>query len=106
MGLYQGRVLCISIMIAVRTEYYFIEGTYLIPTPPAMKTIFRIPSRSIPIGGQTKLPPTRIANSVPRISSFGFQSHALAGFDGAYCTASSTYGALPGDTTGGTPNSL
>lgn len=80
--------------------------TYLIPTPPAMKTIFRTPSKSTPSGGQTKLPPTRIPNSAPKISSLGFQNHALAGFAGAYCTASSTNGALPCASTTGTPISL
>lgn len=52
-----------------------------------------------------KPPPTRIPSSVPRISSLGFQSHALAGFDSAFCTANSTYGGLPAELTGGRPGS-
>lgn len=81
------------------------EKTHLIPTPPAIKTTFRIRSRSIPDGGQTKLPPTLIPNSAPKISSLGLQSHALAGFFGASCTASSTYGGRPCASTGGRPGS-
>lgn len=63
---------------------------YLIPTPPAIKTTFLIVCVSIPLGGQTKLPPTRILIPLPRISSFGFQSHAAGGFDGESWTANST----------------
>lgn len=67
--------------------------SYLIPTPPAMKTTFFISWRSTPVGGQTKLPPTRILISLPSISFFGFQSHAAGGLAGDSWTASSTYGA-------------
>lgn len=75
--------------------------SYLMPTPPAIKTTFLILWVSIPVGGQTKLPPTRMLSSLPRISSFGFQSHAADGFAGESWTASSTYGARPCDVADG-----
>lgn len=70
-----------------------------------MKTTFRISVNRTPDGGQTKLPPTRMLSSEPRISSVGFQSHALAGFEGAWRTASSTYGDRPSGLSGGSPAS-
>ena len=41
--------------------------TYFIPTPPAIKTTLWTWFVWIPGGGQTKLPPTLICNSVPSI---------------------------------------
>lgn len=69
--------------------------TYLMPTPPAIKTTFLTLWTSTPVGGQTKLPPTRILISLPRISSFGLHSHAAGGLEGESWTASSTYGGRP-----------
>lgn len=54
--------------------------THLMPTPPAINTTFLILSRSIYGGGQTKLPPTLIINSVPSIFFCFCQSQAAGGF--------------------------
>lgn len=56
--------------------------SYLMPTPPATKTTFRICSTGTTAGGQTKLPPTRMLSSLPRISSRGLHNHAAGGFEG------------------------
>jgi hypothetical protein len=80
------------------------KSTHLMPTPPATKTKLRISSIATSAGGQMKLPPTRTLNSFPRISSFGLHSHAAGGFDGDFCTASSTCGNLPCVPSGGTPS--
>lgn len=71
------------------------EMTYLMPTPPAIKTTLLILWTSTPVGGQTKLPPTRTLISLPRISSSGLHSHAAGGLEGESWTASSTYGGRP-----------
>lgn len=60
----------------------------LMPMPPATNTALRRVDRSMPRGGQTKLPPTRTLSSEFRISGSGRQSHA-AGLSGDFFMASS-----------------
>lgn len=66
------------------------ESTYLIPTPPAMKTSLETGSCCERCGGgQTKLPPTRTKRGLFKISLVGRQSQAAGGFLGLCWIASS-----------------
>lgn len=58
--------------------------TYFIPTPPAINTTLSMVARSIPSGGQKKLPPTLIINSEWSIFEACCHSHAAGGFPGEY----------------------
>lgn len=58
----------------------FVDPTYLMPTPPAMRTRRSMLFASILGGGHVKLPPTLTTSCVPKIVSVGCQSHRAGGF--------------------------